>query len=1243
VDQDDPAHRSAEILRLVGDKLDLDTYSVVGSYRRFSFETRSLMGVWWEAIHSALATASRQRQNLLLWGKPGEGKTRFVTETATALENKLDRFSFISFNCAKDSNEQFEALRQQLREGRSVPTLCFFDEIDDPSATALYGRMLELLELNERADRHVVFVLAASGYGSLESMAGELRSRDKGADAISRVPASNRVTVPEMDLGDRLLVFVSVAQAQKQGESTTAFEQFGLYNVLCRSELDTPREVTIVAQQAVGRMRSTETVLRYGHLFDASEEGRRFRFRRDHEEAAASLSGAISLHVSAAGVPEAKPERVTVATQSEHLGAGAPPIPSPGFVARALPSGTVTLLMTDIERSTRLWEESPEAMARSLRRHDEIMRTTIEESGGYVFKTVGDAFCAAFSSASDAVGAAGDAQRLLTAENWPEPIELRVRMALHSGTCEERDADYFGPAVNRTARLESIAHGGQVLVSRATAELIQDALSGQVSLRDLGEHRLKDLGRPEYVYQLDIEGLTVEFPAIRSLDSPELENNLPIQLSSFIGRQKELSEVAQLMATCRLVTLTGVGGSGKTRLALQVAAELLDGSGDGVWFVDLASLSDPGLVASTVAQAIGVREQSGRQVTETLIDAIGDRFLLIVLDNCEHLIDSCAKLTDALLRSCRRVHVLATSREPFAIDGEQVYRVPTLSLPDEDRATMDSEAVRLFAQRASEIRPDFTLDDHTSMAVVSICRRLDGMPLAIELAAARVASMDVNDIEARLDKRFALLKSTSRTVLPRQQTLRALIEWSYDLLTDHERATLRLLSVFAGGWDLAAAEAVCSYEDTDVFEVADFVRSLVDKSLVQTDTTAFGLRYRLLETVRQFAAEMLEELSDQELNARSAHAQFFLALAERAAPELRGPLQAEWLDRLEADHDNLRAAIERFLADPEPGSDALQIVVSLSLFFKSRHRQEGVASFSSALSHAGDERPTTLIAEALGVLGELVEGRERRQHIEDGLAIARSLDDHAAVAEQLIRLCMCALQEGALTEYADLAEDAVAFASGLGDPGLLGRALERRASALSLVDSRQAIPIFEDSLTLLRQVGDKGSEGVVLGNMAIYELHAGNLEAAERLYSQALSIQEELGDQFRISVDLQNMATVAVLQNDFARSKELCSRGLRIAHREGSRLGVAYGLLVAAVCLSKTGANLEGAATLFGVADSLFGQLDLTCEETEAKLREESLALLKKSMSEHAFGTAYKGGRSLALDAAVALALKASD
>ena len=527
------------------------------------------------------------------------------------------------------------------------------------------------------------------------------------------------------------------------------------------------------------------------------------------------------------------------------------------------PGGMLALLFTDIEGSTRLWETAPQAMATALARHDGLLRAAITGNGGHVFKTMGDAFCAAFADAPAAVNAALAAQRALQADGFPETGGIKVRMAIHAGAVESRDGDYFGPPLNRVARLLAAGHGGQVLVSRAAAELVRGVLPPATELRDLGQHRLKDLAAPEQVHQLTVTDLPSAFPPLRSL-SARPDNNLPQQVTTLIGREAELAEIKAALGKHRLVTLVGSGGVGKTRASLEVAADLLESHPDGVWFVELAPLSDPLLVPEIVAGLFGASITTDRVPLEALVGILRQKRTLLVLDNCEHLVAAVAQLADAILRHCPQVSLLASSREPLAIQGESTYRMPSLGFPEQIEGisaarALEFGAVRLFVERATAIMPGFALGEDNASAVAAICKRLDGVALAIELAVPRLKMLKVQELAERLDERFKLLTGGSRTALPRQQTLKALIDWSYNLLSEPEQTLLQRLSVFAGGWTLASAGAVAAGAGIADWEVFDLLAALVDKSLVVADASGKETRYRLLESTRQYAAEKLAE------------------------------------------------------------------------------------------------------------------------------------------------------------------------------------------------------------------------------------------------------------------------------------------------------------------------------------------------------------------------------------------------
>ncbi|MGE5264534.1 MAG: ATP-binding protein, partial [Acidobacteriota bacterium] len=573
----------------------------------------------------------------------------------------------------------------------------------------------------------------------------------------------------------------------------------------------------------------------------------------------------------------------------------------------ALPSGTVTFLFTDIEGSTALAQQYPDAVPALLARHQTLVREAVERHQGHVFQIIGDAICAAFRTAPDALNAAVEAQRALLRETW-SPAAIRVRMGIHTGIAQAGTVDvitggYSGySTLARVQRVMATAHAEQILLSNTTAELLRGELPAGIAMRDLGEHRLKGILNPERLWQVIAPDLPQDFAPLQTLNA--IPNNLPIQLTSFVGREKEIVQLKHQLTTTRLLTLTGSGGTGKTRLSLQVAAEVLDTFKDGVWFVELAPVADPALLPQTVAFALGVPEQPGRAILDLLIDHVRAKQLLLILDNCEHLIDACAKLVDKLLRAAPDLKIVTSSREDLGIAGETVHRVPSLSVFEPGQApTLDailhSECVRLFLERASAVQSSFQLTEKNAPSIAQICRRLDGIPLAVELAAARVKVFSPEQIASRLDNRFGLLTGGSRTALPRQQTLRALIDWSYDLLSEPEKTLLRRLAVFSSGWTFEAAEAVCAGEGIEQANVLDLLSHLVDKSLVVVEESdAEGARYRLLETIRQYARDKLLE-SGESVRVRDRHLAFYLEFAEHNEPNLFIPDEIEWLDRRE--------------------------------------------------------------------------------------------------------------------------------------------------------------------------------------------------------------------------------------------------------------------------------------------------------------------------------------------------------
>jgi predicted ATPase/class 3 adenylate cyclase len=609
--------------------------------------------------------------------------------------------------------------------------------------------------------------------------------------------------------------------------------------------------------------------------------------------------------------------------RSTPVGTTVPPSAA-GGVGAAMASGhagaLLTFLITDIEGSTRLWEEREPEMRPALALHDALLRRVVEGRSGTIIKTTGDGLLAVFLDPIAAITAALDGQRALRDADWGDIGALRVRMAIHSGTAEIRDGDYFGPALNRSARILAIGHGGQILVSAMSATLAGDRLGEGVTLRDLGSHRLRDLDRPEQVFQIAVDDLRSEFPPLRSLSTRR--TNLPVQLTSFVGREHELADLEALVERHRLVTLIGVGGTGKTRLMMEAAGRVVDRFPDGAWLAELAPLGDPAQVASEVARALGAPEVPGQPALETAAAFLAEKDLLLLLDNAEHLVDAVAGIAERLLAGAPRLRIITTSREALAIPGEAVLQLQSLSCPLVTRgaglapdpvdidAAGRTEAVRLFLDRATSVDPGFALGAENVESVSEICRRLDGIPLAIELAAARVSVMSPDDIAMRLGDRFRLLAGGRRTAVPRQQTLHALIDWSWDLLNDDDRRLLRRLSIFSGGWTNRMASRVVGDgpDPVDEVQLLDELTRLVDRSLVIVDRGA-STRFRMLETIRQYAREKLIEAGEVHALA-DRHFAAFAALAETAEPQLRGPAMADWLDRMDADAENFNAALE---------------------------------------------------------------------------------------------------------------------------------------------------------------------------------------------------------------------------------------------------------------------------------------------------------------------------------------------
>ncbi|MFY9739687.1 MAG: adenylate/guanylate cyclase domain-containing protein [Candidatus Cybelea sp.] len=872
--------------------------------------------------------------------------------------------------------------------------------------------------------------------------------------------------------------------------------------------------------------------------------------------------------------------------------------------ASARPSGTVTFLFTDIEGSTQRWERGPDAMGIALARHNALVRDAIEAHGGYVFKTVGDAFCSAFGMATTALAAARVAQQALSEEDFSSVDGLPVRMALHTGHVEERDGDYLGSAVNRAARLLAIGHGGQVLVSQAAADLVQDSMLPESDLRDLGAHRLKDLTRAERVYQLVAPGLIASFPALRSIE--HMPNNLPQQITSFVGRENELAEIEALLEQHRLVTLVGMGGSGKTRCAIQTGAELLDRFVDGVWLIDLASLSDPSLVVAEIAQRLGVREIPNHPLLETLLTFLERRRMLLILDNCEHVIGYVRRVVAGILRGGAGVSVLATSRENLSIAGEHVFRLPSLSL---------GAAIALFTDRGRAADARYAPVDENAGFVSDICRRLDGLPLAIELAAARVRVLSPQQLAQRLDERFRVLTGGDRSALPRQQTLRATIDWSFDLLDERERALFRVLSLFAGGWTLQAAAAVCSDDgDADDLEMLDSLSTLVDKSLVATEELGDDLRYRMLFSIREYALERLREAGEAEAIAEK-HARFYAGFVRELQPLVDALEDAEWRRLLGAEIDNLRTAIEWTIFQGNDRAAGLSLLADLEWPELITNPQEALLWYEHAAELVG-EMPDSFVHSRIlrhyAVLayqaGRPVATCERTAL--HAVEAARATNDANEIARALATLGACYRSAGRFDEAERVLCEAYE------NPKSLSRITANSVLRIWAVNDLQRGEIDParrrfSEVTRLERPGSEAHASALL-NLGELEFAAGHIDRARAAAQQAKNTYARLNSVYLVLL-LSNLAAYAMADGDIDAARGHLRDALDLHNRSHS--GWLHMALGSHALLAALLADDERAAALAGFTDAAYGSRGEVRQYTERSGYERLIALLREVYS----------------------------
>lgn len=910
----------------------------------------------------------------------------------------------------------------------------------------------------------------------------------------------------------------------------------------------------------------------------------------------------------------------------------------------ALPTGTVTFLFTDIEGSTELWEKHPEAMKAALAKHDAILRGAVESNGGHVMKSTGDGICAVFESAGQGLAATLAAQQALSQHTWDEirPRVIRVRMGLHTGEAQLRDEDYYGGTLNCAARIMAAGHGGQVLLSAVTAELVRQQLSSHVALTDLGEHHLKGLLHAERLFQVSAPNLAHEFPPLNTLSAAT--HNLPPQLTSFIGRERELRETQDKLHSARLLTLIGPGGTGKTRLALELAATQLDRFKDGVWLVELAPIVDPGYIVSSIAAVFELREAPGIPLVTLVVDYLRAKEVLLVLDNCEHLVEASAHIANQLLHACTKLKIIASSREALGIDGETVYRVPSLSLPDQFSNDLSKyEATSLFIERATRAEPRFHVMAANSAAIFQICQRLDGIPLAIELAAARVKVFTPAQIAERLDDRFKLLTGGSRTALPRQQTLRALIDWSYHSLNELEQRALRRLAVFSGGWTIEGAEAVIGEA-----EALEGLMGLVNKSLVNVAERSGASRYRFLETIRQYAMEKLLE-TDEAVETRDRQLDYVLSLPGPVEPGMFfGAQSVTWLDLMEEEHDNLRAALE--WAALHNRSKGIQLALSLGDFWLSRDYNAEAEAWcrtilegSEALTDlaAARSRVYAVLAQAAIFMGDHTIARSAAAA---GLVLAEQAGDKTA----LVRLY--ALMGLASTYLGDFSAARGALHSG----GMLARkiglsgelamilVLSTQVNFFSGGDMNQTREYAAEAESLATQIGSRWSN-VMLG-FAFARLTGllGNIEKARALFQQSIDAAQKSGNLRVVYSCNSELAHMLRRHGDLDEALGLYAQVLPKWKGLGHRSAVAHELeCIAFILVQKD--NPERAVMLLGAAEPLRAEISSSMTVPERVEYEQVISTLHTQLDENEYNRLWAAGHSMNMDQAIQYALEAAE
>ncbi len=946
----------------------------------------------------------------------------------------------------------------------------------------------------------------------------------------------------------------------------------------------------------------------------------------------------------------------------------------------ALPSGIITFLFTDIEGSTKLSQEYPDTLPAALEIHHSILEKAVKSNNGHVFEIVGDAFCTAFENSEDAIKAAVEMQLNLAKEKWEDAV-IKIRIGIHSGDAEWNGKTYSGYiTMARTARVMSSAYGEQIIISKITYELAKEKFDSVkekgITFRDLGERRLKDLIQPIQIYQVLSEGLRSEFPPLLTLDARP--NNLPIQLTSFIGRESEMRIIKSMLNESHLLTLMGSGGAGKSRIALQAGADTIDNFSHGVWIVELAQLSEPSYILPEIASALGINLDPKKNIKDVVLDFLREKEMLLILDNCEHMIDECAVIINSLLRYCKKLRIIASSREALRITGENTYRVPSFKLPDLKKSKTvgdisDYEAVRLFIDRAVAIKNDFKITDSIANKVARLVSQLDGIPLAIELAAARVKVLTVEEIYEKLSNRFALLTGGNRTALPRQKTLRAMIDWSYDLLSKEEKLLFERLTVFSDGWTLEAAEEICSDEKIESFDILDLLSNLVDKSIVIVKESGEENRFSMLETIRQYGSEKLN-ISEDKYIFQKKHFNVYSRFMNNAEQNLSGADQKEWVSKYDSEIDNIRESLKWAVNNDKAA--ALSLALNAAHYWDTKYYYTEALEFLDSILIKDNDYDKKLYAGALRWKGFFLKQtgkvEEAKELLNQSNTVAKESGDlkESAASESL--LGVIAFEEGDYEIAKEFLNKSLSVSISLKDKSrtafnqyCLG------GIAYMQTDYDESKKLIEESLKLYRESKDLKQIGICLGNLGTVEFQLGNLQSALKLYQEYLSISRELDSKKGITYALLNISYIYNQEKEYIKAREYQQESYEIGEEIGNKNIIALSLLSLGSSEQKAGNypvardmflrsfimfdelkdkyqvvesilllsevyfsmnDLIRSAILLSAFDELYKILGIQMNKINADDFENNLIKLKSDMTETEFEAAWEKGKSATFD-----------